>query len=709
MRVKNALAASAALLLALAATARGALALADLPHVAVPRATPDLDPSAAAWSQAAAVELPWNVVHARPASEPARAAIATDGKALFVRFDVTQHEPIAATAHTNDVGQGSDDAVWIDMWPAGTAGYFYQFQATPNGTHYQSSSENTGFAPTWESHGTTTASGYTVTMKIPLDVLRGAAADKPWKVQFVRYVHATGEMQLWSYDAAQTQPDDVTRAGSMTMPLVSTAPARPKPRIASYALAEAASKTIGGSTSRVGADLSIPIAPTASFYATFHPDYSNVELDQQTILPTVSARFYNEVRPFFTQGASFYNQFNCVACSGPLQELYTPAIPTPREGYAIEGKQGPLSFASFDSIGDGRSDNASALGFTSTDQRWNGEVQRVSSNTQPFVDDVTTAGLTYSDLKQIQLSAAYGSDSGTNVLVPNQAQRYEFDGSWANQTFGIFGGVRKIGEYYNPADGFVWHPGVAGYSLFSAKIWDFSAASKIASAGAGAFIDRYQGPQQGIAQSDNGLFFDLLTKSAWDIQINTGSNYWRFDGPGGTGILTPISNTGGFQITYHSGLQTNNPGNFPNHGASATPTILGFNTGRYGDGRLDTWLRSTTIAIGTRSTLTLALDDTAQYFTKGTNNVQWFESASYAYQLGVNSSFAIGLRRVVGTPPNPNGGGNCVGTCSNVSIAYHLRRNHAEYYLAYGDPNALTTTPQAIFKIIFYAGAEKGT
>jgi hypothetical protein len=50
-----------------------------------------------------------------------------------------------------------------------------------------------------------------------------------------------------------------------------------------------------------------------------------------------------------------------------------------------------------------------------------------------------------------------------------------------------------------------------------------------------------------------------------------------------------------------------------------------------------------------------------------------------------------------------------MGRCSNVSVAYHLRLRASEIYLAYGNPNALTTVPQAIFKVIFYAGAQKGT
>ena len=49
-------------------------------------------------------------------------------------------------------------------------------------------------------------------------------------------------------------------------------------------------------------------------------------------------------------------------------------------------------------------------------------------------------------------------------------------------------------------------------------------------------------------------------------------------------MLTPISQNSGFQVTYDSGLQTNNPGQFPYHGPSATPTLIAYNTGHYGDG-----------------------------------------------------------------------------------------------------------------------------
>ena len=198
----------------------------------------------------------------------------------------------------------------------------------------------------------------------------------------------------------------------------------------------------------------------------------------------------------------------------------------------------------------------------------------------------------------------------------------------------------------------------------------------------------------------------MLFGSAYqvDLQLSSGSDYWRFGS-----VLTPISQAAGISLTYHSGMQ-NNLNNFPTHGASATPTSIQYYTGRYGDGRLDTWFRYTTLRVGMRGTLTFTVDNTAQWmYGHESDNVQWFDSVSYAYQISRDSSLAIGVRNVVGYPPQPNGGGDCEGRCANISVAYHLRFKHDELYIAYGDPNTLITVPQAIFKVIFYAGGEKGT
>jgi len=674
--------------------------------IAVPKVTaaPPLapgEPAAAAWSGVPEETLTWDVTHGRHATESTTARVASDGTYLYVRFEAKQHETIDASQRTNDVGGGSDDEVYVDLWPNGANGFMYQFIATPIGTHYESSSENNAFQPTWYSKGALVDGGYNVDMKIPLAVIRGSQAGGAWRAQLVRVVHATGEEQLWSYGDSQVNPDDLYYSGTFHMPIADVS-SRPQPRLAVYGLGAAASRDAGGSTSRTGADLSIPITATSSLYATFHPDFSNVELDQQSISPSVFQRYYSEVRPFFTQGANFYNNLNCDSCPG-ITELYTPAIPTPRDGYALEGQQGPLGFATFDAVGTSRNDVASVLDYTSPNREWNASVQRVAVTTPDLIDDTTSSGISWSDRKHLSAYFNYGSDSGTNVLDGSDAQRYDLGGGWGSQTFALYASTRKVGDYYNPVDGFVSHPGIAGWSAFTNKIWLLDTHSALESISLGGFIDRYQGSTMGLNQTDNVAVLDVLTRSLIDVQVTSGSNYLRLP----NGIFSPVSQNGA-GIVYHSG-SAQNAGNLGSHGSSATPTSISYNTGRYGDGRLDSWLRSSTIRLGLKGTITAEVDDTAQWFSSGPSNVQWFERLSYAYQLGHDSSFAIGLRKVTGTPPLPNGGGDCIGTCTNVSFNYHIKTRHSELYAGYGDPSQLMTVPQFILKFIYYVGAEKGT
>ncbi len=62
---------------------------------------PALDPAApaTAWASAAAMALPWDSAHARPADEATSVAVATDGRFLYVRFRAAQREPVTATQH----------------------------------------------------------------------------------------------------------------------------------------------------------------------------------------------------------------------------------------------------------------------------------------------------------------------------------------------------------------------------------------------------------------------------------------------------------------------------------------------------------------------------------------------------------------------------------------------------------------------------------
>lgn len=488
------------------------------------------------WKSAQSVTLDWDLEGHKHAPQQTTAYIETDGKYLYVAFEAKQQSGIVATQHTDDAGQGSDDDVEVDLWPGGTHGFLYQFISNPIGTHYQSSSENSGYRPQWWSAGTVHDGGYAVTMKIPLSAIHGANAST-WLVQFSRRVEGTGDIDVWSYDPNETSPSTSIYAGTLTG--IHAIAIHPQPRVELYTLGLAGGASAGGSTSRAGVDLSIPYTATSSFYATLHPDYSNVEKDQQSISPTAFRRFYSEVRPFFTQGNAVYNNFDCDMCNG-IMSLYTPGIPTPRRGYAVEGKQGAFTYGAFDAVGDARTDGAQALTWRNSSHTLGFSVQRVAVNLPGFADDTFQAGSTFDDGKQVYGYFNFGVDKGTNVKDVRQSQYYDFGTGYFTPTTAVAFAVRREGQYYDPADGFVWHPDTAGYGAFVSHAWLYGNTGPLRSVTFSSSISRYHDRTGELNDTAQGASVDLLTRGLIDVNLATGSSYVRF---APNGVFYPTSQT----------------------------------------------------------------------------------------------------------------------------------------------------------------------
>src|SRR5208283_1909753 len=127
--------------------------------------------------------------------------------------------------------------------------------------------------------------------------------------------------------------------------------------------------------------------------------------------------------------------------------------------------------------------------------------------------------------KHVNAYFNYGSDSGSNVTLGNQAQRYDAGTYIYNNTEGAAFSMRKDGFYYNPADGLVQHPDIAGYAAYAAKEWLFSKHSAMNEAGVAVFLNRYHNAAGDLDQTDNNLQFDFLTANRIDVQVSTGSSY----------------------------------------------------------------------------------------------------------------------------------------------------------------------------------------
>jgi hypothetical protein len=432
---------------------------------------------------------------------------------------------------------------------------------------------------------------------------------------------------------------------------------------------------------------------------TFHPDYSNVEQDQQSISPTVYRRFINEVRPFFAQ-MQLTNPFDCEVCPG-VNELYTPGIPTPKRGYALEGSQGPVTFNAFNAIGDRRTDNAYTAQWRNQTRTLGVGFQEVQTYFPGFADRLTTVGVFANDRKHKVVYLNYGFDRGSNVRDNAQAQRLDAGAAYYGNDYYIGGGVRKIGGYYNPVAGFISAPDVAGWSADGYRTFRLPPGSWLKSATIEGFIERYHGADGRLDRTNNDLAITLVTKNLFRLNADTGSTYLKL----ADGRMTPVS-LAGVALSYRNG--------------TATPTNVVFNHGRYGDGQIAAIDRNTVLKLGPVTQLSLQAFDTVWYADAGYRNVQWLERIALTRNISREASFAVGVRRIHGTPPAvanffsygsvpfPTGPASFY-SASNVSVAYALHRRRDELYVVYGDASAASTKPAVILKYVFYVGGEKGT
>jgi hypothetical protein len=688
--------------------------LAALLTLAIPAVSPapPIDGSIGdAWKAAAAAALTGDFTYRRPSQEPTRVLVTQDGSALYVAFDVTQHEGITASQHTNGSSVENDDYVAVFLFPQGSQGFQYSFYANPNGARYQVSSENSAYAPEWQAAAKRSASGYTVTLRIPLGVIRGGAAHT-WKAQFARFTVATNSVDVWSYASNATSVTDPTFAGTITG--VGIAPDGSKSsthnplRIQPYALGEATSRLNGGSTSRIGADLSIPFTPTASFVATLHPDYSNVESDQQTIAPTAFTRQYSEVRPFFTQLSSFFNSHE--SCDNCPQTLYTPAIPIFSQGYGIEGTQGRFNFAGFDAIGLDRTDQAQTINYQYSDQQASYQInaQRVNVSAYGVQDNTTTLDGGYYDPRTHWLVYTNnGVESGTLVTDPSLASYHDYGFGYVDALTTVAGGAERVGAQFSPLDGYTAQSDILGWQMYTMHTFNFPRTSLLHDIMYSGYFARFDNHFGERAQTDtepqlNFDFRDLMTVHVYaGVQdIRTAAGEWL-----------PFEQNGAM-VGYR--FNTN------------TPTYVMYSGGPYYHGKLDAWTYLTTLPLARRVHLTLETDED-RYMTayaSEQSTTQWLERTSLDWQFSRELQFDIGARRIVGgnlpasyaaltydpsaCNANPYLPG-CFLDSGNVSVALHFLAARNEFYLVYGNANNLSTEPALFFKWIRYVGAEKGT
>ncbi len=311
-----------------------------------------------AWQGATAIPLPyeWYPGDNVPAPVTTTAFVTYDDEHFYVAFRATDPEPSKIRARFADRdGAGVDDTVGFMIDPFHDGRRAFQFRVNPAGVQMDAvnsdveGTEDFSWDAIWESAARITAEGYEVEIAIPFRQLRFPASGLPqtWGFMAMRDWPRSLRHRLRSILTDQDRNCLVCQlqelAGFERMETGRNLEIAPT--ITGSRSEERAGETLGSFETgdeqlEPGVSARWGITPNVSLNATINPDFSQVEADAaQLDVNERFALFFPEKRPFFLEGADFFEtQF-------PL--VFTRTVADPVAGIKITGKQDAHAFGGF--------------------------------------------------------------------------------------------------------------------------------------------------------------------------------------------------------------------------------------------------------------------------------------------------------------------------------------------------------------------------
>ncbi len=686
---------------------------------------------------------PWiNVTTRSGATLATTAYLLYDDKNVYVGFKAVQTGvPIVAAQTTNDVGFGLDDFVGIGLDTSGSGSDAFFFETTPRGVRYEQANENVRYRARWSAAGNVAHGSWSAVMIIPLNVLRVPRAGKQtWRFEFVRGVAARGEHISWVWDpimvdaAAGTWPTflDTRFWAAGSLELAASAVTRPKPRADVFGLASVGSDRnlfqqangtfLPEKVRMYGADVSYPLTPTIRFVGTLNPDFSNVEIDQQTIVPQEFQRQLVEYRPFFAQGAAFIN-----AASGPRTVVgtnvqpaylvfYSPSVGPFDSGAKVEGTFGDQSFGALTFHGYDETTNNTfsdqAYGYQHTVPGgsfiyWSDGV--FANHSIAGTDDTIETGAEARDYSNGMIYFFDHSFEDGTWVPQDHADLTEFFVDRHKNNLEVNAGYLDISPNYNPIDGYTPNSDMRGPQFET----DFQGTTPAIKNYSVFFtMDRFLDESGAVHQADTQFFVNATFKNLFSLDgIGEQVGQLRtYSIPAGTGCSGPILFTSSFTgyPCYLDGVtQPFNLYQIPigYRDGTPSPVDVSYSWGPFGDNYVHLFTIVTSRPIGRRMSLGLEYDGTYERaFSDGVLDSQWLRRISLGYNLSSESSLSLELRDINGR------GGFATQIGNNLALGFHERfAKGNELYVNFGSPAAGATLNRLIVKFVFHAGADEGT
>jgi hypothetical protein len=256
------------------------------------------------------------------ASFRTEARVLLGGDALYVGVRMFDPHPdsIAAPLARRDASGIYSDWVHVIIDSRMDRRTAFRFAVNPRGVqkdvyHFDDGNEDLAWDAVWGAATAIDSLGWTAVFRIPLSQLRfatGERAPEGWGIGILRDVARRDERSTWSPWTRDT-PGFVSSLG--TLGGIATARAPRRFELLPYASSQLTrapgeagdpfhrANAVAGTA---GADLKVGLPLGLTLAATINPDFGQVEVDPAQVNLTAFETFFEEKRPFFTEGADIF-------------------------------------------------------------------------------------------------------------------------------------------------------------------------------------------------------------------------------------------------------------------------------------------------------------------------------------------------------------------------------------------------------------------
>ncbi|MBK8248145.1 MAG: carbohydrate binding family 9 domain-containing protein [Gemmatimonadetes bacterium] len=312
--------------------------------------------------------------------QPSIGRVAYDGEFLYIGFRAFERsrDDIRATIHPRERGGELDDKIAMSVDTYNDNRRTYVFRVSPANLQFdgvKTEGQRTDDTPdfVWYSAARIDSLGWTVEAAIPFASLRLPPSDSlDFGFDLVRYHGKAGVRSSWS-PRRRGNPCDICQQGTLVglggvelrrtvdlLPYVSGTEVGLRAFGADSAFyggkfqptAPPRGFSMENPRGSIGGDLRVALTPSTTLNATFNPDFSQVESDDEQVRVNQRfALFFQERRPFFLESRDVFDVSRSGDGGGGSggdqaggQLLYTRAIVDPSAGGRITGKSGATQY-----------------------------------------------------------------------------------------------------------------------------------------------------------------------------------------------------------------------------------------------------------------------------------------------------------------------------------------------------------------------------